>query len=383
MKHDFLQVYVRNFSSDEIQIVAHYILYMDVAENQHVFFHSSEEMTEIPSESITLVVTSPPYWNAKDYGNVEQIGFGESYETYIDRLNKVWAECLRVLQPNGKIAINVQPLPISNTHSGFGRRVIQNLMHDIEAFMRRNDMFLSGMHYWDKAVYSNNVSWGSYPKPTNIASNTSFEQIFVWVKRGKTRHVDKEAIVNSLLGKEEWRHWAVRCIWDDIAPVIKMNSAQENTFGHAAPFPEDIPYRLIRMHTMVGEKVLDPFLGSGTTLKVCRICNREGYGYELNEQYKSLIRNRILEEWTPPSIAPFYQTIDTKILLEMLMTAIAHVRKYKHAKDEQWIFQRLLGQIEKEGILSKACIAHLRKSVSSTPKTKKKTLLDFGFDEAI
>ena len=238
--------------------------------NQSVYFKSAENMQEIASNSVTLVCTSPPYWNVRDYGE-EQIGFGQSYGEYINSLNKVWTECIRVLQPNGKLAINVQPLPIESKLSGYGRRIIQNIIWDIEKFMRENNFFLSGMHYWDKAEYISNVSWGSYPKSTNIASNTSFEQIFVWVKPGKTRLVPKKDLQQSILSKDEWRHWAVRCIWDDISPVIKINSKGENRFGHSAPFPEEIPYRLVRMHTAVNEVVLDPFLGSGTTLKVCQI----------------------------------------------------------------------------------------------------------------
>jgi hypothetical protein len=167
------------------------------------------------------------------------------------------------------------------------------------------------MHYWDKAEYVSNVSWGSYPKPTNIASNTGFEQIFVWVKPGKTRKVDKSVMQKSLLTKEEWRHWAVRCIWDDITPVFKINHRGENKFGHSAPFPEDIPYRLIRMHTARGETVLDPFLGSGTTLKICQLTGRRGIGYEINSSYKSLIQSRIVEDWLPPLIQDQYKTFGT------------------------------------------------------------------------
>ena len=74
--------------------------------NQTVYFKSSEQMEEIKSNSVTLIVTSPPYWNVRNYGNVEQIGFGQSYKQYIDSLNRIWKECIRVLQPNGKIAIN-------------------------------------------------------------------------------------------------------------------------------------------------------------------------------------------------------------------------------------------------------------------------------------
>ncbi len=287
-------------------------------EDQTVFFQSAENMENIESSSVTLVVTSPPYWNVRNYGS-EQIGFGQSYTDYIKSLEKVWKECERVLQPNGKIAINVQPLPIDSKHSGFGRRVILNIMFDIERyFCRENQFYLSGMHYWDKAPYISNVSWGSYPKPTNIASNTSFEQIFVFVKKGKTRKVSSSIMQKSLLSKDEWRHFAVRGIWDDIAPVIKIDSKGVNKFGHSAPFPEEIPYRIIKMHTALGETVLDPFLGSGTTLKICRITGRKGIGFEINQEYRELIKTRILEDWPIPSIEGQYKTIGTTFFYETL-----------------------------------------------------------------
>jgi site-specific DNA-methyltransferase (cytosine-N4-specific) len=294
--------------------------------DQKVFFKSSENMEEIPSESVTLIVTSPPYWNVRDYGG-EQIGFGQSYSAYIEALNKVWSECVRVLQPNGKFAINIQPLPIESSQSGYGRRIIQNIMFDIEKFMRKNDLFLSGMHYWDKSEYVSNVSWGSYPKPTNIASNTGFEQIFVWVKTGKTRKVDPIVQEKSLLTKNEWRHWAVRCIWDDIAPVFKIDSKGKNRFGHSAPFPESIPYRLIRMHTVIGETVLDPFLGSGTTLKICRLTSRKGIGYEINTDYSELIQNRILEDWKFPTIQSQYKTFGTNQFYNILSFIISLIKE--------------------------------------------------------
>lgn len=322
--------------------------------NQKIFFKSSERMDEIENESITLVVTSPPYWNVRDYGSLEQIGHGQTYDSYIESLNVVWKECLKKLQPNGKICINIQPLPISSEHSGYGYRVIKNIMFDIEKFFIKNDCFLSGMNYWDKSSYINNVSWGSYPKPTNIATNTSFEQIFTFVKRGKTRKIDQEKAKKSLLTKDEWRHWAVRCIWDDISPVLKINSEGKNTFGHSAPFPEDIPYRLIRMHTIEGEKVLDPFLGSGTTLKICRILNREGFGYEINPEYKEKIKNRILEDWKPPSIESYYSTIGIATLAKILKTTISETKKRKFIQESsEQTLEHILSVLKERNIISK------------------------------
>ena len=318
-----------------------------IIENQTIYFHSSDEM-ELENESIQLIVTSPPYWNIKNYGD-EQLGYGQSYNDYIASLNKVWSECLRVLKPNGKIAINFQPLPIEAKKSGFDRRVIKNIIFDVENFMRKNDLYLSSMHYWDKSEYINNVSWGSYPKPTNIYSNTSFEQIFVWVKRGSTRKLDKEMLNENLLSKEEWRHWAVRCIWDDISPIIKISSKGENLFGHAAPFPEDIPYRLIRMHTVEGETVLDPFLGSGTTLKICRVLKRKGFGYEINESYKSLIKKRIMEDWTPPPIERQYKVIGNKSFSDIVDKIIEEtILESKKGQDIAEIKKQVIKKLYKE-----------------------------------
>ncbi|MHA1681015.1 MAG: DNA-methyltransferase [Promethearchaeota archaeon] len=326
-----------------------------MVEDQVVYFKSSETMNEVPSESVTLVVTSPPYWNARDYDTVEQIGFNQSYNEYIRSLNKVWKECLRVLQPNGKIAINLQPLPISSKISKFGRRFIQNIMHDVERFMRENNMFLSGMHYWDKAPFINNVSWGSYPKPTNIASNTSFEQVFVWVKEGPTRKINPAVMERNVLKKQEWRHWAVRCIWDDIVPVIKINAKGENTFGHSAPFPEDIPFRIIKMHTVEGEIVLDPFLGSGTTLKVSRILGRRGIGYEINNGFSKKIKERIMEGWDPPHIDEGYINLGYGALNAIIKTAVDSVAPEDTGpEDRSSILKRVYKELEKQKLLSPA-----------------------------
>jgi modification methylase len=333
-------------------------------ENQTVYFMSSEKMKSIEDESITLIVTSPPYWDVRDYGG-EQIGFNQSYEEYINSLNNVWKECIRVLQPNGKIAINVQPLPISSKNSGFDRRIIKDIMFDIEEFMFKQGLFLSGMIFWDKSVYINNVSWGSYPKPTNIATNTAFEHIYTFVKPGKTRKVNKLAQENSILTKEQWRHWAVRMIWDDISPVIKINQKGENTFGHVAPFPEDIPYRLIKMHTIEGEKVLDPFLGSGTTLKIARITQREGIGFEINPSFRDLIKKRIEEKWNPPFISSQYKTMSIENIVQIINSSIettrSNIGNNKGVQfDEKEVFNSILKMLIKAKVLTKANIKRIK-----------------------
>ncbi len=349
-------------------------------EGQTVFFGSSEHMDPVESGSVTLVVTSPPYWNVRDYGG-DQIGFGQSYKEYVAALNRVWKECLRVLQPNGKIAINLQPLPIPSEQSGFNFRVICDIMHDVQAFFQANDCFLSGMAFWNKAAYVNNVSWGSYPKPTNIATNTSFEQIYTFVKRGDTRKIPKEILDQNLLSKEEWRHWAVRCLWDDIQPVIKINAKGENVYGHGAPFPEDIPYRLIRMHTVEGETVLDPFAGSGTTLKVARITKRKGIGFEINPDYHEKIKARIMEPWQPPPVDDGYVTLGYKALRGVLDANLEVARSLGlNGVGEEKFVDLVLARLLGDKLISPAVKERLKKARAAAPR-KKTASLDAFLDK--
>jgi DNA modification methylase len=221
------------------------------------------------------------------------------------------------------------------------------------------------MIYWDKAPYINNVSWGSYPKPSNIATNTSFEQIFTFVKRGTTRNLDPERMQGSLLSKHEWRHWAVRCIWDDIAPVIKINSKGENLLGHGAPFPEEIPYRLIRMHTLEGETVLDPFAGSGTTLKMCKFTNRKGIGYEINRDFEHLIRSRIEEEWTPQQIESHYKTVGNKSMAKLLKRTYEILKNDMKFEDDERNLKNIIKGLKKgvPDIFSSAFAKNVKKNL--------------------
>lgn len=148
---------------------------------------------EIRENSIDLIVTSPPYWSAKDYGIPGQIGFNQSYENYLSDLNLVWKECKRVLHPNGKICINIQPLPVSKNVTKRERSSIKNIMKDVEIFMQEIGMQLSNIFIWDKRKYNNQRIFGSYPYPPNLYSHIAFEFIHVFRKKGKTRKVDLQA----------------------------------------------------------------------------------------------------------------------------------------------------------------------------------------------
>ena len=268
-------------------------------EQTYIIGDSTQELPKMQSESFRLVVTSPPYWNAKNYGE-EQIGFGQSYSQYVNSLNNVWKECIRLLMPNGKIAIDIQPLPISTSQTGIGRSSIADIMNDVVDFMQDNGMHISNLFIWDKRKYNNQRIFGSYPFPPNLYSHVAFEFIYVFRKPGDPPKVSPEIKEKSKLSLKEWEHWCFNSIWD-IPPVIKISSKGE-LVGHLAPFPLEIPRRLIRLFTFVGDKVLDPFLGSGTTLAACKLENRAGVGVEIQRQYEPMIKAFLERPRSPPSI---------------------------------------------------------------------------------
>jgi site-specific DNA-methyltransferase (adenine-specific) len=250
---------------------------------------SKDLLRKISDESVHLVVTSPPYWTAKDYGIKNQIGFDQTYEEYVSDLAIIWRECERTLCPNGKICIDVQPLPVSKEATSSERSSIQNIMNDIENSMKRIGMSLSNIFIWDKRKYNNQTIFGSYPYPTNFYSHVAFEFIYVFRKDGETRRVEKEIKEKSKVTMDEWRKWCFDSIWD-IPPVIKYGNGRDNPLGHIAPFPLEIPRRLIKLFSFVDDLVLDPFLGCGTVLSACILEKRRGLGIELNPKYETLIR---------------------------------------------------------------------------------------------
>ncbi len=272
-------------------------------EGQMVYLTDASNMLNyIKPETVQLVVTSPPYWNIKDYGNPEQIGFGQSYQKYSERLNNIWKNCSRVLKPNGKIAIVVQPIPVSSKQTGLNRSSIIDIMGDIQNYTKKLGLDLSNIFIWDKRKYNNQRIFGSYPFPPNFFSHLAFEFIYVFRKPDKKKQKRSEDIKErSKLSVQEWTGWCFNSIWD-IPPKIKINSKGTNILGHIAPFPEEIPYRLIKLFSFVEDFVLDPFLGSGTTLQLCRITKRKGIGFEIVKSYEDLIRRKIKEEWKPMNL---------------------------------------------------------------------------------
>jgi len=261
-----------------------------ISDEFKIYIKNSQDMSEIKDNSVNLIITSPPYWSLKDYGTTDQIGFGSSsYDSYIQELNKVWSECVRVLAPDGKICINIMPFLLTGQAARFDRRETRLVLDDITNFMNTtNQMFQFGLYIWDKRKIARFSSFGSYPYPPNIFSTYPYEWITVFSKKGKRVAVSKEIKEKSKLTSKEWQDWAINSIWE-------MQPAKAKSENHPAPFPEELPKRLIKLYSFYGDTVLDPFLGTGTTAHAALKLGRRAIGYELNKDYLDLIKKKLLK----------------------------------------------------------------------------------------
>jgi len=254
-----------------------------------IFNKSSENMKELSNSSINLVITSPPYFSLKDYKSKKQIGQNQTYDEYIESLNRVWKECIRVLAPDGKLCINIMPLfdKGSNSKNKNKRRITKLVIDEIINFVEgTGEMFLLSLFIWDKRKIVRFSSFGSYPYPTNIFSTFPYEWIIVFCKYGKREKVSKKIKKKSILTQKEWADWAINSIWE-------MQPAKSKSENHPAPFPYELPKRLIKLHSFANDIVLDPFAGIGTTLKAARDLERKYVGYEINKKYIKIIKKKM------------------------------------------------------------------------------------------
>jgi site-specific DNA-methyltransferase (adenine-specific) len=241
-------------------------------------------MREVPDESVHLIITSPPYWQLKDYGNQGQIGFNDTYEYYTNNLNLVWRECLRVLHQGCRLCINIGDQFARSVY--YGRYKVIPIRTEIIKFCEAAGLDYMGAIVWQKVTTCNTTGgatvMGSYPYPRSGILKLDYEFILIFRKCGKQPRAKKEIKELSRLTREEWNqyftgHWKF--------PGEKQDK-------HLAMFPEELPRRLIKMFSFVGDTVLDPFLGSGTTSLVARNLTRNSIGYEINEDFMPTIKKR-------------------------------------------------------------------------------------------
>jgi DNA modification methylase len=255
-------------------------------ENPIIYFKSSENMEEIEGNSIQLIITSPPYGKIKDYGSDGQIGFLDSFEEYFKRLKNVWSECYRVIEPQCRLIINVGDQYLRT--SQYGRYRILSIASRIISDCIDLGFDFLGDIIWQKVSTTNTTGgcslMGSIYYPRNGLLTYDYEHILIFKKyKGKEKKVDRQIKELSKIPLSEWKKWYVGH-WRFIGIIQKE---------HIAMFPDELPYRLIRMFSFIGDTILDPFLGSGTTLKVAKSLFRKGIGYEINNNFKETINDKI------------------------------------------------------------------------------------------
>jgi len=255
-----------------------------------IIIGDSRNMSELKEESVHLVITSPPYWQLKDYGNGSQIGFNDSYEDYINNLNLVWKECYRVLHKGCRLCVNIGDQFARSVY--YGRYKIIPIREEIIKFCETIGFDYMGAIIWQKVTTCNTTGgatvMGSFPYPRNGIIKLDYEFILIFKKLGESPKVSREIKEKSRLTTEEWNeyfygHW---------------NFAGEKQDKHLAMFPEELPKRLIKMFSFAGDTVLDPFLGSGTTCLAAKNLDRTSIGYEINRDFLPIIKEKVKGEHT-------------------------------------------------------------------------------------
>lgn len=248
-----------------------------------------EVMEEMPEKSIHSIITSPPYWNIKNYQNENQIGHGDSLDEYIDRLGDVWKQCERVLHDGCRIAINIG----DEYQSGNGEvpyHIVPLNSLIVSNIAKNTELYFLGSIIWQKISNTETSGgapvMGSYGRPRNGYVSYDYEYINLFKKPGDDPPVTDEIKERSSIEKEDWMeyfsgHWQF---------------PGKRQCDHPAPFPEELPRRLIKMFTFEEDVVLDPFIGSGTTAVAAEKMNRQWVGVDLNDSYVETSQKRLMKE---------------------------------------------------------------------------------------
>lgn len=264
-----------------------------------IVFGDSRSLNQVKDKSVQLIITSPPYWQLKDYGTDNQIGFNDSYEEYINNLNLVWKECYRVLADGCRLCINIGDQFARSVY--YGRYKVIPIRTEIIRFCETLGMDYMGAIIWQKATTMNTSGggaiMGSFPYPRNGILKMDYEFILIFKKLGTPPKVTAEQKRASILSKNEWNeyfssHW-------------HFNGVKQ--LGHIAMFPEELPKRLIKMFSFVGETVLDPFAGSGTTSLAAMKLGRNSISYEINSEFLPLIKEKLSSIDSLNSVVHFMQ----------------------------------------------------------------------------
>ena len=255
--------------------------------NFHIYYQNSKTMSKVIMEnSIQTIVTSPPYGNLRDYGIKGQIGIDQSYGEYINSLDDIWRECYKILKPSGTFWLNV------------GHQMVKsNLIYigsDLYAHLIKVGFKLIRIFYWYKKNYASGYS------KRNLLQN--FEPIYCYAKDvNKVKFYEENAIYNDL-NNDKTADYPLS-YWILVRKGGSLKGSNNNP--HPAPYPNELVERVIEISTDSGDKVLDPFLGSGTTTKIAVEKQRYGIGFEINSEFYKLNKCRMemkdnfskIEDW--------------------------------------------------------------------------------------
>ncbi|NIA25463.1 MAG: hypothetical protein GWP04_07815 [Gammaproteobacteria bacterium] len=288
--HDASSFYAR-FQPPEISDDDHITVARELGDG--CFVGDARSMDALPDNCVALVVTSPPYFAGKEYEEALGIdGVPGSYVEYLDLLRDVFTECKRVLEPGGRIAVNVANL---------GRKPYRSLSSDVIDILQDDlGLLLRGEIVWRKGRgMSGSCAWGSFASATNPVLRDTTERIIIASKgrfnraRSRARRAREGLPHEDSLSTDEFLE-ATLDVWE-----IHPESALR--VGHPAPFPIALPERLINLYTFEGDLVLDPFMGSGTTLVAAARSRRCSVGYDLDPAYVEIARTRLAERSDEPS----------------------------------------------------------------------------------
>jgi DNA modification methylase len=259
----------------------------DEGDLDRIHVQDARQMDAVPSESVALVVTSPPYFAGKQYEeDLGTEGVPATYFEYLDLLHEVFSECKRVLEPGGRIAVNVANL---------GRRPYRSLSSDITQILEDLGLLLRGeVIWWKGKAAGGSCAWGTFQRPANPVLRDITERVVIASKgrfdRALTpaQRFEQDLPSTTTISRDEFME-ATTDLWE-----IPPERAQR--VGHPAPFPVELPKRLIELYTYQGDIILDPFMGSGSSAVAAVQTERRYIGFDTDDSYVEAAEARVAEE---------------------------------------------------------------------------------------
>jgi site-specific DNA-methyltransferase (adenine-specific) len=263
--------------------------------HHQVLLGDARLMPDLNSESVHLVVTSPPYWNLKEYDGAAgkaQLGHADDYGQFLAELQRVWTRCFDALTPGGRLCIVVGDVCLPRKKHG--RHSVVPLHADISRQCVDLGFDYLTPIFWHKIanavteVAGNGSGFLGKPYEPNGIVKNDVEYILLFRKPGAYRRPSEEQRLLSLIDKADHGRW-FRSAWTDVRGQLR-------SLGHPAPFPVEIAYRLIRMFSFVGDVVLDPFVGTGSTIQAAMNASRNSVSYEVEPRYYELLEERFAQQ---------------------------------------------------------------------------------------